>query len=342
MFGYDLGIDLGTSSIVISVPGKGVVVNEPSYVAYDTETEKILYAGRRAYYLDGREPNGVTVIQPILNGAISNYSIAQKMVQFFINKIIQKSIFKPRVVAAVPALATDVERRSLISVIISAGARSACLVEQPLCAAFGAGVDPLQPTGTFIIDIGGGTTDMAVISQGSMSQIDTLRVAGNHFDDEIAKYMREKYGVLIGKRMAEEIKNRISSAVPREESISMQAKGRDMFSGMPAVVEISGNEIYECLIPLFQELTDAAQLLFERTTPQLVADITNDGVIITGGCSEIYGIDKLFSNALGVDVSIAPRAELCVAKGTMIALNKMHILDRFGYRFQTKQDVRIR
>ena len=200
MFGYDLGIDLGTSSIVISVPGKGVVVNEPAYVGYDTETEKILYAGRRAYYLEGREPKGVCVIQPIMNGAISNYSVAQQMVQFFINKIIKKSIFKPRVVASVPALATDVERRTLISVIISAGARSVCLVESPLCAAFGAGIDPLQPTGAFVIDIGAGTTDMAVISQGSMSQIDTLDIAGARFDDEIAKYMREKYGVLIGKR----------------------------------------------------------------------------------------------------------------------------------------------
>lgn len=342
MFGYDLGIDLGTSSIVISVPGKGVVVNEPAYVGYDTETEKILYAGRRAYYLEGREPKGVCVIQPIMNGAISNYSVAQQMVQFFINKIIKKSIFKPRVVASVPALATDVERRTLISVIISAGARSVCLVESPLCAAFGAGIDPLQPTGTFVIDIGAGTTDMAVISQGSMSQIDTLDIAGARFDDEIAKYMREKYGVLIGKRTAEEIKNRISCAVLREEDISMQAKGRDMLSGMPASVEITGNEIYYCLKPLFDELTAAARVLFERTTPQLVADITSSGVIITGGCSEIYGIDKLFSEALGIEASIAPRAELCVSKGTMIALNKMHILDKFGYRFQTKQDVRIR
>lgn len=342
MFGYDLGIDLGTSSIVISVPGKGVVVNEPAYVGYDTETEKILYAGRRAYYLEGREPKGVCVIQPIMNGAISNYSVAQQMVQFFINKIIKKSIFKPRVVASVPALATDVERRTLISVIISAGARSVCLVESPLCAAFGAGIDPLQPTGAFVIDIGAGTTDMAVISQGSMSQIDTLDIAGSRFDDEIAKYMREKYGVLIGKRTAEEIKNRISCAVLREEDISMQAKGRDMLSGMPASVEITGNEIYYCLKPLFDELTAAARVLFERTTPQLVADITSSGVIITGGCSEIYGIDKLFSEALGIEASIAPRAELCVSKGTMIALNKMHILDKFGYKFQTKQDVRIR
>lgn len=342
MFGYDLGIDLGTSSIVISVPGKGIVVNEPSYVAYDTETEKILYAGRRAYYLEGREPSGVSVIQPIINGAITNYSIAVQMVEFYINKIIKKSIFKPRVVAAVSALATDVERRTLISVIITAGARSVCLVEEPLCAAFGAGVDPLQPTGAFVIDIGGGTTDMAVISQGSMSQIDTVHIAGNRFDEEITRYMRDKYGVLIGKRTAEEVKNRIAGAMPRDEDVTMQVKGRDMFSNMPAAVEVDGNEIYECLKPLFEELTSAASVLFERTTPQLVADITESGAIITGGCSEIYAIDKLFSETLGIDVTVAPRAQLCVAKGAMTALNKMHILDQYGYRFKTKQDVRIR
>lgn len=342
MFGYDLGIDLGSSSIVISVPGKGIVVNEPSYVAYDTETEKILYAGRRAYYLEGREPKGISVIQPIINGAITNYSIAQQMVRFFINKVIKKSVFKPRVVASVSAASTDVERRTLVSVIISAGARSVCLIEEPLCAAFGAGVDPLLPTGVFVIDIGGGTTDMAVISQGSMSQTETLDIGGNRFDEEIMRYMREKYGILIGKRTAEEIKKNIGCAVEREEDIIMNAKGRNMLSGMPGGAEITGNEIHACLKPLFEELANAAIALFERTTPQLVADITAGAVIITGGGSYIYGIDKMFSQALGLDVTIAPRAELCVSKGTMIALNKMHILDQYGYRFKTKQDVRIR
>ncbi|MBE6720798.1 MAG: rod shape-determining protein, partial [Ruminococcaceae bacterium] len=206
MFGYDLGIDLGTSSIVISVPDKGIVINEPSYVAFDTETEKILYAGRRAYYLQGREPKGVEVAQPIKDGAISNYSLTQQMVRYFMGRVLKKSIFRPRVVACVPALATDVEKRTLISVIVSAGARSVCLVEEPLCAAFGAGIDPIHPSGVFVIDIGGGTTDMAVVTQGSMSQTETLKIAGNDFDSEIMRFMREKYDILIGVRTAEEIK----------------------------------------------------------------------------------------------------------------------------------------
>lgn len=342
MFGYDLGVDLGTGTVVISVPGKGVVINEPSYVAYDTKTEKILYCGRRAYYLEGREPDGVSVIRPMIGGAITNYDIACDMMRFFINKIIKKSIFKPRVVASVSSLATDVEKRTLISVLITAGARSVCLVEEPLCAALGAGVDLLQPAGAFVIDIGAGTTDMAVISQGSISQTDTLRVAGDALDEEITRHMREKYGMHIGRRTAEEIKSRVGGAAPREEDVAMQAKGRDMFSGMPCVVEISGNEIYACLKPLLGELASAARALLERTTPQLAADIKDSGVILTGGCSALYGIDSMFAGALDVDVTVAPRAELCVSKGTMIALNKMHILDRYGYRFKTKQDVRIR
>jgi rod shape-determining protein MreB len=342
MFGYDLGIDLGTSSIVISVPGKGVVLNEPSYVAYDIETEKILYAGRRAYYLQGREPKGVAVIQPIKDGVISNYSLTQQMVRYFINKVIKKNIFKPRVVAAIPALATDVEKRTLVSVIITAGARSVCLVEEPLCAAFGSGVDPIHPNGVFVIDIGGGTTDMAVVSQGSMSQTETVKLAGNDFDNEIVKFLKEKYDVLVGVRTAEEIKRQIGCAIPRDEEIRMSAKGRDSVTGMPKVVEVSSNDICHCLKPLLTELTSAAQVMFERTSPQLVADITSGEVLLTGGSAELYGIDKLFAEALELDVKVVPQPNLCVAKGATVALSKMHILDNYGYQFKTKEDVRIR
>lgn len=342
MFGYDLGIDLGTSNLVISVPDKGVVLNEPSYVAYDTETEKILYAGRRAYYLQGREPKGVAVTQPIKDGVISNYSLTQQMVRYFINRVIKKSIFKPRVVASVPALATDVEKRTLISVIISAGAKSVCLVEEPLCAAFGSGIDPIHPNGVFVIDIGGGTTDMAVVSQGSMSQTETVKIAGNDFDNEIVKFLKEKYDVLIGIRTAEEIKRQIGCAVPRDEEITMSAKGRDSVTGMPKVVEITSNDICHCLKPLLTEITAAAQVMFERTSPQLVADITSGEVLLTGGSAELYGLDKLFADALELDVRAVEQPNLSVAKGAAVALSKMHILDNYGYQFKTKEDVRIR
>lgn len=342
MFGYDLGIDLGTGSIVISVVGKGVVLQEPSYVAYDTESEKILYAGKRAYYLEGREPAGVSVIQPIIDGTVSNYSLACQMVRYFMNKVLKKTIFRPRVVASVPSLSTDVEKRTLISVLISAGARSVCLIEEPLCSAFGAGVDPVNPSGVFVINIGAGTTDMAVISQGSMSQIETLKIAGDTFDEAIVKYLRDTYGLLVGIRTAEEIKINAGSAIPRVTDITVTAKGRNVSSGLPMSVEVTGNEICNCLQPQLEKITSAAKALFERTSPQLVADITNSSVLLTGGMAELYGLDTLISKALSLDVTIPVRPSLCVSKGCEAALKKMRILDQYGYSFKTKEEVRTR
>ncbi|MCH5321948.1 MAG: rod shape-determining protein, partial [Eubacterium sp.] len=302
MFGYDLGIDLGTSSIIISVVGKGVVLDEPSYIAYDAESEKILYAGKRAYYLQGREPSGVSVIQPIVDGTVSNYSLACQMVRYFMNKVLKKSIFKPRIVASVPSLSTDVEKRTLISVLITAGARSVCLIEEPLCSAFGAGVDPINPSGVFVINVGAGTTDMAVISQGSMSQIETIKVAGDSFDEAIVKYLRDKHGLLVGIRTAEDIKVNIGCAIERENDVVTQAKGRSVSTGLPKTVEVTGNEICTCLKPQLERITLAAKALFERTSPQLVADITNSGVLLTGGMAQLYGLDRLIGDALSLEV----------------------------------------
>ncbi len=342
MFGYDLGVDIGTGSVVISVVGKGIVLNEPSYVAYDTESEKILYAGKRAYYLEGREPNGVTVIQPIRNGVVTNYSLACQMLRFFFNRVLKKNIFRPRVVASVPSVSTDVDRRILVSVLINSGARSVCLIEEPLCSAFGSGIDPLDPSGTFVIDIGAGTSDMAVVSQGSMSQIETVNIAGDAFDEAIAEYLKKKYGLLIGIRTAENIKINIGGAIPRENEVTMEAKGRNEKTGLPQSVEVSSTEISECLQPLLVKITSKAKALFERTSPQLVADITDSGVILTGGSAKLYGMDVLLSAVLSVDVTIPAHPEYCVSKGCEQALKKMGILDRYGYTFKTKEEVRTR
>lgn len=342
MFGYDLGIDLGTSSVVITVPGKGVVLNEPSYVAYDTENDKVLYCGRRAYYLEGREPIGVEVCQTIKNGVISNYTLAQEMIRTFINRVVKKSIFRPRVVASVPALATDVEKRTIVSVLITAGARCVCLLESPICAAFGSGITPIQSNGVFVIDFGGGTTDMAVITQGAMTQTETVKIGGNDFDNEIVRFIKEKFDLLIGVRTAEEIKKQVGCAVPRLEEITMVVNGRDVNNGKPRSVEVSSNDIYHCLKPLLEEITSIAQAMFERTSPQLVADITASEVLLTGGGATLYGIDKLFADALNLNTLVVAQSELCVAKGACTALNKMHILDNYGYRFKTKEDVKIR
>lgn len=342
MFGYDLGIDLGTGTIVISVVGKGVVLDEPAYVAYDYESEKMLYAGKRAYFLEGREPSGVSVIQPIKNGNVSNYSLAVQMVEFFMNKVLKKNIFKPRILASVSSDSTDVEKRTLISVLISAGARSVCLVEHPLCAAFGAGVDPESPTGVFVIDVGAGSTDMAVISQGAMSQNETVKVGGDDFDEAIAKYLKEKHGLLIGMRTAEDIKKTIGSATERENDVTMVAKGRNVLSGLPKSVEISSNEICLCLAEPLGKITDVAKAMFERTSPQLVADITNSSLLLTGGMSQLFGLDRLLSEALNLQVTVPVRPNLCVSKGCEIALKRLHVLDKYGYSFKTKEEVRIR
>lgn len=342
MFGYDLGIDLGTSKVVISVVGKGVVLEEPSYIAYDTQSEKILYAGKRAYYLQGREPAGVSVIQPIMEGAVGNYSLACQMVRYFMNKVLKKTIFRPRVVASVPSLSTDVEKRTLVSVLINAGARSVCLIEEPLCAAFGSGVDPLNPGGVFVINIGAGTTDMAVISQGSMSQIEMLKVAGDSFDEAIIKYLREHRGILVGVRTAEEIKINAGCAIPRVTDVTVQAKGRNAASGLPMSAEVSGNEICECLQPQLESIVAAAKALFERTSPQLVADITNSSLLLTGGMAQLYGLDELIGKALSLQVTVPVKPNLCVSKGCEIALKRMRILDRYGYSFKTKEEVRTR
>lgn len=343
MFGYDLGIDMGSSSIVIAVPGKGIQLDEPSYVAYDETKEKVLYAGKRAYFLEGREPEGVYVEQPIRAGVVSNYSLAQQMLRHFINKVIGGSLFKPRVVVSVPAMNTEVEKRTIVSVLINAGARSVCLVEEPLCAAFGAGIDPMQATGAFVIDLGGGTVDMAVISQGAMSQVDSVKIGGNDLDAEIVKYIKENHALAVGLHTAEEVKKNVACALPREEDVTTFVKGQDLLSGLPKEIELSGNALYTCLQGYFDELASHVSALFERTAPQLVSDISNSGVVLTGGGSNICNIDLLFSQALGgIAVRKAEDELHCVAKGCVVALEKMRILDKYGYRYQTKEDAHIR
>lgn len=342
MFGFDLGIDLGTSSLVIAMPGKGIVLNEPSYIAYVEDSEKMLYAGKRAYFLQGREPQGVRVAQPMKDGVIGSYKLTEKMLSFFLGKVIGKTIFRPRVVACVPSVTTDVEKRTIVSVLINAGARSVCLIEEPLAAAFGSNTDPLQPGGIFVIDVGGGTTDLAVVSGGSMAQTETIKIAGTDFDEEIVKYMRSRFGMNIGIRMAEDIKKNVGCAVPRPERVVMTAKGSDVKTGLPREEEVNDLDIYDCLFPMLETIREKAVAMFERTSPQLVADISRTGVILAGGGALMYGMDKMFAEALGVEARVADDPQECVAKGTAVALTKMNVLDGYGYRFKTKEDVRIR
>ena len=316
MFGYDLGIDLGTTNIVIGVPGKGIRLDEPAYVAYDEEKEKVLYAGKRAYFLEGREPEGLRVERPILSGVVGHYELAQQMMRHFINKVIGNSLFKPRVVVSVPAMHTDVEKRTIVSVMIHAGARSVCLVEEPLCAAFGAGIDPMQPSGAFVIDLGGGTVDMAVISQGAMSQSESLKVGGNDLDAEIVKFLREVHNVAVGLRTAEEIKRTVGCVYPRSEEAIMEVRGRCLMTGLPRTFTVSSSEILDALEEVSSAIVEAVHWVLERTPPELTGDISANGITMTGGGSLIWGFDKLIASKTGIPTRVADEAVSCVAYGT--------------------------
>ena len=341
LFGYDLGIDLGSSAVVISMPDKGIVLNEPAYIAYDIDSERIIYAGRRAYYLEGREPKGMKVIAPIKNGVISNYDYASMMLKYYINRVIKKSVFKPRVVASIHTMATDIEKRTLVSVLISAVARSVCLVEKPLCASFGAGLNPNDSRGQCIINIGGGVTDMAIITQGVMSQTEMVKIGGNNFDNEIIRFIKEKHNMVIGKRTSEDIKKSIGGAVPRNDELTMTVNGQSIETGLPLSVEVTSNEIIYCLKPLIEQIVNAAKGMIERTSAQLMADIKVNGIVLTGGSSMLYKLDEYLSEQLEIETHIANEPDTCVALGAMIALNRMGMLDNLGYHFMKKDDVRI-
>lgn len=341
MFGYDLGIDLGTSSTIIYMSEKGIVLNEPSYVAYNTQNGKMMCAGKRAYEMIGREPQNVAVCQPIIDGVISDFSITEQMLRWFIQQIVGNTIFKPRVMVSMPSMITDVERRTIVSVITSAGARKVCLIEEPLAAAMGAGVEITNPSGTMIVDVGGGTTDIAVITMGSMALTETVKTAGLDFDEAIQKYVRRRWGIQIGMMTAEEIKFEIGCAVARSEELYMSAKGRDVLTGLPRSVEISSSNVLEALEEPLETIRDAIHRMFERTSAQLVGDISQKGIILTGGSSLMYGMAQLVREETGIDTVIAEDPVSCVARGTGNALKNFSMLREYGYEFKTKEDVRV-
>ena len=338
----DIAIDLGTATVLVYVKGKGVVFEEPSVVAVDKATGKVLKVGKEAELMLGRTPGNILAVRPLQDGVISQYDVTLKMLKYFLRKVSGPSIFKPRVMVCVPSGITEVEERAVYDATIAAGAKKTYLIEEPLAAAIGAGIDISKPEGHMIVDIGGGTTDIAVISLGSIVASDSLKLAGNKIDEAIIKYIRRKHNVLIGEVTAEEIKKKIGGAIPRETQVTMNVNGRSSVTGLPRTVEVTSEEIYNCLKPLLAEITAAAQIMFERTSPQLIADITVSKVILTGGSAQLYGMDELFKRALGLDVEVYPMPDLCVGKGATVALNNMHILDNYGYRYKTKEEVRIK
>lgn len=324
----DVGIDLGTSSVLVYVKGKGIVLNEPSVVAIDTEQDKVLAVGEEARNMLGRTPANIIAIKPIKNGVISDYTTTQKMLKYFIEKSVGKYLLKPRIVLCVPSGITEVEKRAVIDSSNQAGAIKTTLIEEPIAAAIGAGLDITEPHGNMIIDIGGGTSDIAVISLGGMVVNRSLKVAGDDFDDSIMKYIKKKYNITIGERSAEKLKFTIGSAYPREKEIFQEIKGRNLLTGLPININVSSSDMLEALKDPVKEIIDAIHNVLEITPPELSSDISNKGIIMSGGGSLLNGLDKLITESTGINVKVAHDPISCVARGTGKSLKWVEFLDK--------------
>lgn len=312
----DIGIDLGTASILVYIKGKGIVLNEPSVVAIDKEKDQILAVGEDAQKMIGRTPGNIIAIRPIKDGVISDYNITQKMLKYFIEKAVGRYLFKPRIILCVPSGITDVERRAVIDSSNQAGAIKTLLIEEPIAAAIGAGIDISEPWGSMIVDIGGGTTDVAVISLGSMVVSKSLKVAGDTLDEYIIRYIRKKYNVMIGERSAEKLKLNIGGAYKREEEKFEEIRGSNLLTGLPINIRISSNEMLEALKDPIEEIINAIHSVLEMTPPELSADISTSGIVMAGGGSLLYGLDRLIEERTGIDVIISDDPISCVARGT--------------------------
>nr|WP_122013047.1 rod shape-determining protein MreB [Maliibacterium massiliense] len=322
----DIGIDLGTASVLVYVKDQGIVLCEPSVLAMDKETGRILAVGDDARKMLGRTPDRIAAIRPLRDGVISDYDVTERMLRYFVRKVVGKHIFfKPRVVVCVPAGVTEVERRSVIDATMEAGARDTYLIEEPLAAAIGAGIDIAKPYGSMVVDIGGGTTDVAVISLGSLVVAETIKVAGDKFDDAIMRYMRKKHNLFIGERTAEEMKINIGSAYPRRETVYMDVTGRSLINGLPQTISIGSDEMCEALEETVQTVVEAVYSVLECTPPELAADVSERGIVMTGGGSLLYGLDRLISDSTKVPCYVAEDAVSCVAIGTGRALESIEV-----------------
>ena len=317
LFSNDLGVDLGTSNVLIYVENKGVVIREPSVVAVDKNSGKILQVGAAAKNMLGRTPGNVVAMHPLRDGVISDHEMTVKMLQILFRSAGQTSFFtpKPRVIISVPSGVTEVEERTVINAAIEAGARRVYLIEEPLAAALGANMDLKGPNGHMVVDIGGGTTDIAVLSMNDVAVSSSIKVAGLAFDDAIARYIRRKHGVIIGQNTAEEIKISIGSVYPRQEELSMVAKGRDAKNGTPRQIELFSSEIYQVLSRPAKQIADEVLSVMEDTSPELVGDIAQNGITLTGGSSQLWGMDLLLSERTNIQCTIADDPESCVVYG---------------------------
>ncbi|MCX7714685.1 MAG: rod shape-determining protein [Clostridia bacterium] len=326
LFSNDIGIDLGTATVLVYVKGKGIVLKEPSVVAVDVYTNKIYAVGEEARRMLGRTPDAIQAIRPLADGVISDYYLTEQMIKAFIGKVCKRRLFKPRIMICVPSGVTEVEQRAVIDAARQAGARKVYIIEEPIAAAIGAGIDISRPRGMMIVDIGGGTSDIAVISLGSIVVSRSVKTAGDEFDDAVIKYIRKKYSLNIGSRTAEDIKISIGCVYPREKDISINVRGGSLLTGLPQTIQVSSEEIREAFEDVVSEIIEAVKDVLENTPPELVGDILEDGILLTGGGSLVYGLDKRLKKETGIDVFLADDIVSCVAKGSGIALEHIDSL----------------
>lgn len=326
-WGQDIGIDLGTATVIAYVKGKGIVLREPSVVAVDNNTGNVLAVGKEARKMLGRTPGNIVATRPLREGVISNYTVTEKMLKYFINRVCGKFVFAPRIMICIPSQVTEVEKKAVIDAASQAGARRVYLIEEPIAAAIGAGIDISKPCGNMVVDIGGGTTDIAVISLGGSVVSESLKVAGDKFDEAIVKYIKKRHNVMIGERTAEELKINIGCVYPKIQDMDMDIRGRDLITGLPKTITVHSSEMLEALIESAMMIVDSVHSVLEKTPPELAADISDKGIYMTGGGCLVDGLDKLLQEKTGINVMIAQDAVSCVALGTGKALDNLDALD---------------
>ena len=320
----DIGIDLGTASVLVFIKGKGVVLQEPSVVALDKNSGRLLKVGEEAQAMLGRTPGNIVAIRPLREGVISDYDMTERMLREFIHKVNGGfQLFKPRVIICVPSGITEVEERAVVDAGIQAGARRVYLIEEPVAAAIGAGIDIAKPDGHMVVDIGGGTSDIAVISLSGVVESASIKVAGDQFNEALIKYMRRKHNILIGERTAEIMKMEIGCVFPRDKEMTIEVKGRCLMTGLPKTLTIPSTEMLEAFEEPAERILEAIHGVLERTPPELVADIANNGIVLTGGGSLIAGLDKLVEARTGIHTIVAENAISCVALGTGKSLDSL-------------------
>lgn len=323
-FGQDIGIDLGTASVLVFVKGKGIVLQEPSVVAIDKDSGQIIAIGEEARRMLGRTPGNIVATRPLREGVIADYDMTEKMLRYFIQKACGRSFFfRPRIMVCIPSGVTGVEERAVRQAALQAGARQAHLIEEPLAAALGAGLDISEPSGSMVVDIGGGTTDVAVLSLGGIVTSESLRVGGDKFDESIVRYIRREFNLMIGERTAEELKINIGTAYPQGKTSdnSMEIRGRDLVTGLPKTITVTSRQTFEAMQEAVEAVVGAVKEVLERTPPELSADIINKGIVMTGGGSLLNGLSTLISKETELPVHVADDALSCVALGTGKALS---------------------